>query len=223
MGDQNHKLAQDEMLQLLVEQAQEHALILLDPAGEVVSWLGGARRIFGYVSDEIMGRAITNLFSREDIEKGIPEWELKVASENGAAEDDRWMVAKDGLRFWATGALIPLRRNGELIAFAKILRNRTDLKVQMATVEQELKSLRQAEERRSTFVATLAHELRNPLSAILSAAELAQLSEAGSEDSAPALGSIKRAVKNMRRLVDDLMDEARLHTGKMEPTGSCWI
>jgi len=45
-------------LRLLVESQPDYAIFLLDPSGHVVTWNGGARRLKGYVADEIIGRPV---------------------------------------------------------------------------------------------------------------------------------------------------------------------
>ena len=94
-----------ELLGLLLGQANEHALILLDENATIVGWFAGAERILGYRTDEVLGRTLEFLFTPEDRERGTPQLEVTIARKNGQAEDDRWQVRKDGGLFWASGAL----------------------------------------------------------------------------------------------------------------------
>ena len=43
----------DELLRILLEQATEHALVVLDAEGRIVHWLAGAETIFGYAASEV--------------------------------------------------------------------------------------------------------------------------------------------------------------------------
>jgi PAS domain S-box-containing protein len=73
--------------------------------------------------------------------------------------------------------------------------------------------LREANQAKDEFLATLGHELRNPLAAIANA--IAVLQSGTPDDSAVALHSIiGRQAEQLSRLVDDLLDVARLTTGK---------
>lgn len=76
--------------------------------------------------------------------KKMPEYELVVAGKDGHAEDDRWMLRKDGRRFWAVGVLIPLRNENKFVAFAKVLRNRTDIKEQLESSQRQIERLQRA-------------------------------------------------------------------------------
>ena len=72
----------------------------------------------------------------------------------------------------------------------------------------------EATERKDDFLAMLGHELRNPLSAIRSAMD-AVLRPGGSEDAGELLAVVDRQTTQMRRLVDDLLDVARVARGKV--------
>jgi signal transduction histidine kinase len=75
--------------------------------------------------------------------------------------------------------------------------------------------LRDADTRKDEFLATLAHELRNPLAPIRNAVQIMQLSrdEAIHEN---ARKIIERQLKQMVHLVDDLLDVSRISQGKVE-------
>jgi signal transduction histidine kinase len=96
------------------------------------------------------------------------------------------------------------------------MRNQTDQKSQIETLEGRVAALRQAEERKNAFIATLAHELRNPLNAASSAAELLTECERASPDAAFAVAMVRRQVDFMTRLIEDLMEGARTASGKVE-------
>src|SRR5207248_8948843 len=77
-------------------------------------------------------------------------------------------------------------------------------------------ALRDADRRKNEFLATLAHELRNPLAPIRNAVEI--LNASGTSDPALRWGRdvIDRQVRHMARLLDDLLDVSRISHGKME-------
>ena len=77
-------------------------------------------------------------------------------------------------------------------------------------------ALREADRRKDEFLAMLAHELRNPLSAIHSAAELARQPRITEEDREWSEEVIRRQVQHLSRLIDDLLDVSRITQGKVE-------
>ncbi|MCA1248256.1 ATP-binding protein [Massilia sp. MS-15] len=87
----------------------------------------------------------------------------------------------------------------------------------MATVSaQSLRDLAEATNRRQTeFLAMLAHELRNPLAPLSMSASLLVSLGGGSPQLAQVAGVVRRQVDHMARLLDDLLDAARISSGKI--------
>ncbi|HSC16581.1 MAG TPA: PAS domain-containing protein, partial [Gammaproteobacteria bacterium] len=84
-----------------------------------------------------------------------------------------------------------------------------------AVVEAQ-EALRQADQRKDQFLATLAHELRNPLAPIRVAAEILTLPTLDDERLSWSRQVIQRQVSHMARLLDDLLDVARITSGKLQ-------
>ena len=76
--------------------------------------------------------------------------------------------------------------------------------------------LRDASRRKDEFLATLAHELRNPLAPVRSAVQVLRLQGITSPETKWASEMIDRQVQAMSRLIDDLMDVSRISEGKIE-------
>jgi CheY-like chemotaxis protein len=81
--------------------------------------------------------------------------------------------------------------------------------------ERTAAQLREADRRKDEFLATLAHELRNPLSPISNALEILRLSGNADPGAQPVLEMMERQVNHLVRLVDDLLDVSRITLGKM--------
>jgi len=81
-----------------------------------------------------------------------------------------------------------------------------------------LEALRQADRRKDEFLATLAHELRNPLAPIRNALEIMRLAAGNTEAVERARAMMDRQVTQMVRLIDDLLDVSRITTGKLRLT-----
>ena len=78
-------------------------------------------------------------------------------------------------------------------------------------------ALREADRRKDEFLATLAHELRNPLAPIRNALEILRARRTGATPRPSAVGEmIERQVDHLVRLVDDLLDVSRITRGKIE-------
>ena len=94
--------AERERFRLLVEGVRDYAILMLDPAGTIVSWNEGAERINGYCAADALGRHFSLFFTPEGIAAGHPLLELEVAAREGRYEEEGWRVREDGTRFWAT-------------------------------------------------------------------------------------------------------------------------
>jgi two-component system, sensor histidine kinase len=77
-------------------------------------------------------------------------------------------------------------------------------------------ALRAADRRKDEFLAMLAHELRNPLSPILTASELLERTLPLDEQATATLGVVKRQVRQLTRLVDDLLDVSRITQNRIQ-------
>jgi len=89
------------------------------------------------------------------------------------------------------------------------------LREREALQERERVALREADQAKNEFLAMLGHELRNPLSAITTSAQVLRISKPGADTGALAHQVIERQARQMSRLVEDLMDISRLATGKL--------
>jgi signal transduction histidine kinase len=76
--------------------------------------------------------------------------------------------------------------------------------------------LRDTDRRKDAFIATLAHELRNPLAPVRNAVQILQLPATTEADSQRVRTIIARQVAVMARLIDDLMDVSRINRGHIE-------
>lgn len=191
----------------LVENVEEYAIFAMNTEGHIVHWNKGSTHITGYEEAEVLGSSLDRIFTPEDCEAGAPVQELKAAAELGHAADERWHVRKDGSRFWALGIVVPIKDNdGTLLGFGKFLRDRTDLKQLQEKLQRQNDALRENDEGRKRFLATLAHELRNPLSVVAASTRLLRQQSGTNTAAITEIERVERQVGHVRRLIDDLAD-----------------
>ena len=101
--------------------------------------------------------------------------------------------------------------------YAEILGLHADLaeRKQIETV------LREADRRKDDFLATLAHELRNPLAPMMTAVHLLQSGRASEQTADRALATLSRQMHLMVRLIDDLLDFSRITEGHIDLQRQC--
>lgn len=198
----------EERFRLLIESVSDYAIFMLDPAGRIVSWNTGAKRIKGYEAEEITGQHFSRFYTAESIADGMPERLLRRAMEKGSSEDEGWRVKKNGDVFWAS-VLITLVTDdhGQHRGYVKITRDLTERK--------RTQQLAQASERKDTFLATLAHELRNPLAPMAPGVEVILKAPHDTGRVVQIASMMRRQVGQMSRLIEDLVDVSRMTTGKI--------
>src|SRR5215212_51944 len=110
-----------------IEEMRDYAIFMVDLDGLVTNWNVGAQHILGDTEAEVIGKDASKFFTPEDRAKGIPSKELETAAKLGRAEDERWHMRRNGVRFWASGVVTPVRdQSGKLIGFSKVMRDMTE-------------------------------------------------------------------------------------------------
>jgi len=89
------------------------------------------------------------------------------------------------------------------------------IRAHIAERERIEESLRETDRRKDEFLATLAHELRNPLAPISNTLHLLRTGDCNGPDAQVARGIIERQVQHLTRLVDDLLDVSRITRGNV--------
>jgi two-component system CheB/CheR fusion protein len=201
----------------LIEQATEHAVLLMNPSGEIMWCNPGAERVFGLSLHEFIGRPSREIFTDRDRAAGLDGLELAIAGADAIAEDDRWHLRADGSRFWSSGVLIQLKdkASGQVLGFGKILRDRTDLKTQIELIKNQLQHTREIEREKDRAITKLSHELRNVIAGLRGAVELLDqpLDDATRRNRFAGLMRDQLAV--IAQLTQDLLDVKRAEGGKI--------
>lgn len=144
--------AEASRLRRVLDAATGHAFITLDAQGRVSGWNAGARAILGWDAAEVMGRSGAMFLLAEDRDKGVWEGELSKAALSGQAVNERWLVRRDGSRFWASGATTPLRGGeGEVAGFVAVF---ADGSAARAEVERQALMLGEMRHRMRNLLAT---------------------------------------------------------------------
>jgi signal transduction histidine kinase len=99
---------------------------------------------------------------------------------------------------------------------AELAESNRSLQAEVAERSRAEAAIREASRLKDEFLATLAHELRNPLAPIVNSLEIVRLTDGDPAVVQNCLGTIGRQVKNLVRLIDGLLDVTRLTRGKVQ-------
>ena len=152
-----------------IVESSDDAIISKDLTGTIRSWNHASSRIFGYSREEIVGRSILTLIPKElhAEEQMILE---KIRSGERIDHYETVRLTKDGSRLEVLLSISPIRdASGTIVGASKILRDISERK-------RMEKSLLQAEKIAATgrMAATIAHEINNPLEAVVNLLYLAR-------------------------------------------------
>ena len=140
------------------------------------------------------------------------ELPMQTAARTGRPVPDQELEFRfpDGSSHWAYGNAVPLLDTQHAV------RGAIGTFVDATSLKEAQKSLREADRRKDEFLATLAHELRNPLAPIRNAATILRSEGLSARELQWARDVIDRQVQQMARLIDDLLDLNRIRLGKIE-------
>jgi PAS domain S-box-containing protein len=228
------KIARDISERILQEQeiafqarllsAVEQAVIASDLNGVVTYWNPFAESLYGWSAAEAVGARIVELTVAPDTESKAVEVMERVRQ--GQSWSGEFLVRrKDGTTFVAMVTDWPIYDlAGAMIGVVGVSVDLTETKAAEAELSRLLQAEREARaeaERANTvkdeFLATMSHELRNPLNVILGYTEilLRHRDVEQSDFVKHAVEILKRNAQAQTQLVEDLLDLSRLHTGKL--------
>jgi PAS domain S-box-containing protein len=167
-------------------------------------------KLVGYSAEELKGKTWQDITHPDD---QAEEWTLgarAIMGEIGHYTTERRVVCKDGSDVWVTlfGNFV-FDSNQQAI-------QRVNVAIDITTRKQALEQLKESDRRKDEFLALLAHELRNPIAPILNVAHVMSRSLTKNDPHHPLVGIVQRQTVHLSRLLDDLLDVARITQGRLE-------
>jgi signal transduction histidine kinase len=206
-----------DLLNLMVEQAPEHAFLLVsdETPGRIMWCNRAAERVFSALPGSLDNREFPELFTERDQGAGIPRLEMDIARSTGVSQDDRWHVRADGSTFWSSGALLKLvhPQSGEIVAFAKIIRDRTDFKTHLELLANKSDKLESADRDKDRAITSLCHELRNVIAGMRGTVEILDRPFDDQAVRTKFATLMQRQLGIVERLIEDLLDVKRAGHG----------
>jgi PAS domain S-box-containing protein len=212
--------AEEGMRRLAALAAQSSDFIGIASAQARASYINPAgRRLAGLAPDAALDDYRLSAFFAPDCQ-GFVESVVLPAVRGAEA---RW-EGELRIRNIDSGALVPVYYKGfavfddegQNIGLASIMRDITAQKQAEDELRRVAADLAEADRRKSEFLATLAHELRNPLAPIRTGLDLIRMPGAGARDLARVHDMMDRQLGHLIHLVNDLLDVARITRGKIE-------
>ena len=184
------------------------AILVIDEDGIILEANPATSRVFGYTNEELVGQPVTMVmpspykeehgrFVERYLQTNVPHIIGTIREVQGRR--------KDGEIFPMELSVAESQEYGPERHFVGIIRDVTERK----RLEEELKA---ADRAKDAFLALITHELRSPLAAIISWADLALDDPALCGE---AMQVVQRSAQAQRRIIDDLLDISRVIYGKL--------
>lgn len=203
---------------LIINAVEDYAIFTLDSFGVIQTWNAGAERMKKYSSDEAVGQHFSMLYPDEGRMRNEPMDHLKTARVEGRYRGEGVRVKKNGEKFLADVYIIPIYEKKEIVGFAKIIQNISERQklLQERDISQiETANLKKQYETRETFISTLTHDLRNPLTAAKTSAQLILRSPNDKDKIIKLASKIIDQVNRTDKLISNLLDANKVRFGEV--------
>ena len=166
-------------------------------------------------NDAEHGLTFEQMIHPEDRQRVREQVQAALTSGTAMATEFR-LVRPDGSIVWVLDdGRFELDADGTPLRMRGILRDIGEQKLLEARLEHARQEAAAASQAKDLFLATISHELRTPLNAILGWARMLAAGDLDPETAARAIAVIERNADSQARLIEDLLDVARITTGKL--------
>jgi PAS domain S-box-containing protein len=197
---------QKQYFEMLVE-VSPAAIVVMNAEERVTGWNPAAAALFGYASDEAVGRTIDELVVPDEFRRESREVSEDARGQGRTRRITR-RAAKDGRLLDVEMELVPVRFDGDNAGFYAIYHDITEL--QRAREEAEA-----ATQAKSAFLATMSHEIRTPMNAVIGMTDLLL-----STDLTPEQREFAEVVHSsgdaLLHVIDDILDYSKIEAGKLD-------
>jgi two-component system CheB/CheR fusion protein len=182
-------------------------------------WSDETYRLFGWdaASVSIDHRRFIDAVHPEDRQLVLSSAKAGIARGERFEKEYRIIRADGAVRWIRAWTNVEKDASGRPVRLLGTCQDVTESRIAEQERERALQELKEADRQKDEFLAMLSHELRNPLAPIFSAVEVLRFTDPSDREvSAKFRAIIERQVTLMKRLLDDLLDVARVSRGKIE-------
>lgn len=227
-----HDITERKELEEKTRRLAERLQLIADAMPALISYIDADHRYrfvnkayqewFGYMPEEVLGKSMPEVLGANAYAQVRPHVDAALGGRSIRFEAE--MPYRAGGTRSILGEYVPdIRLDGSIPGIYVLVQDITErkraeraLESHAEEIERSRDMLRDADRRKDEFLATLAHELRNPLAPIRQAAKLLKSPQLGERDAQWARDVIDRQVNAMGWLLDDLLDISRISRGKLE-------
>jgi PAS domain S-box-containing protein len=220
------KAIKDELVKLSLVASYTQNLVLITNCDGLTDWVNQAFiDRTGYTLSDMVGRKPGDVLQGPDTDPETVACISRMLKEGIPFSCDLQNYTKTGEPYWVTINVTPIcDANGEIQRYISVQKDSTELH----QIQEELKAAKvraeESNESKSRFLATISHEMRTPLNAVIGSSELALVD---SEDPAALqehLMRIRDSGDLLLRLINDILDVSKIEAGEIDiETGRFWL
>jgi len=238
VAERTHELQETtDFLNSVLDSSTEYSIIATDLHGTILSYNEGARRIYGYEPEEIIGAPVTILIPRDPDQETRAREILARVHREGTFSSETTRVRKGGTTFPAR-FVMTMRYDdaGNPVGYTTISRDITQQKEMEARLREYTENLEalvasktgelqdanaqleRANRLKAEFLASMSHELRTPLNAIIGFAGVLRDEMAGplNDDQKQCVADVLASGQQLLNLINDILDLSKVDSGRME-------
>jgi PAS domain S-box-containing protein len=209
--DVSERVRNEERLRLMSLAAEKalNGVVITGPDERIVYANPAMERISGFSADELTGQRPQDLLHGPATDTQAKRVLREAIEARQPVTVEIVNYGKQRVPYWVELHVAPSIDGGRVTHFVSM---QVDITARRLAQEQ----LREADARKTEFIATVAHEMRNPLAPIRNAVQVMRMAgnDAAARERVRAI--IERQLEHMVRLVDDLLDISRISRGKLE-------
>jgi two-component system, NtrC family, sensor histidine kinase AtoS len=198
-----------------IVQSMDSGIVALDHCGRITAWNGAAARMTGLAVEQAVGQTYTDIFAEEEVLVAA----LTDALHHGrTVRDAEWRPARSGQGAQVVNVTTSIWRSpaGEMLGAIALLDDRTEWKRMEAKLAQAKRLAVVGE-----LAASIAHEVRNPLTSIKAFAQILEEEWPPGHDNREYTGIIVEEVERLNRFADELLLFARPNEERHVPSSVC--
>lgn len=206
-------------------QAVAEGIFIFDSDGNPVFMNDAAAKVFGEASAEDMRKRIEFYFERlhlyelDDSLVPLSEWPVAKALRGESFRD--WQIKAHRIDtnehwIWSSSGELATQPGSNITLAVVVLRDITEQKKAEYELQAAKAEAERANQTKSFFLANMSHEIRTPLGAILGFTDLLKEENLSATEQNQFLETISRNGKGLTRIIDDILDLAKVESGKLE-------
>lgn len=112
-----------EFFKVIFNNAKLNGIIIMNKDGAILNINKAFHAHFGYVPEDLTGKSFSILFTEKDKQTYRPERELQTVLTEGSANDENYLVKRDGSKVWVSGESVLIENNSDETYIVKVVHN----------------------------------------------------------------------------------------------------